>query len=142
MTSASSPVPEPAVNPESQPYWDAANEGVLLLGKCGQCGEFHHYPRRMCPLCRSCDVSWVPAAGYGSIYSFSTLRRAEIPYVLAWVVLDEQVGMMTNIIECDPDAVSVGQRVKIAFVAAGSGQKVPMAAPLSDASPATAGDHR
>jgi uncharacterized protein len=68
------PVPEPEINPESQPYWAAANEGVLLVGNCGQCGEFHHYPRRICPLCRSSDVSWVPAAGYGSIYSLSTLR--------------------------------------------------------------------
>jgi uncharacterized OB-fold protein len=37
----------------------------------------------MCPLCRSSDAFWVPAAGYGSIYSFSTLRRAEILDVAA-----------------------------------------------------------
>jgi uncharacterized OB-fold protein len=140
MASPALDIPEPEINPESEPYWLAANQGVLLLGKCARCGEFHHYPRRMCPLCNSLDVSWVPAGGYGTIYSFSPLWRTETPYTLAWIVLDEQVGMMTNIIDCDPRVLAVGQRVKIVFPELSSGQKVPMAALGPGESPATGGD--
>lgn len=122
-------VPDPQMDPETEPYWQAANEGVLLLGLCASCGAYHHYPRHKCPLCGSIEVSWVPASGAGAIYSYSTLRRADPPYALAWIELDEQVGMMTNIIDCDLDSLAVGQRVGIVFVPSASGQKVPMATP-------------
>jgi uncharacterized protein len=142
MSSPSLDIPEPEINPESEPYWLAANDEVLLLGKCGRCGEFHHYPRRMCPLCNSTDVSWVPAGGSGAIYSFSTLWRTETPYTLAWIVLDERVGMMTNIVDCDPRGLAVGQRVKIVFAEISSGQKVPMAAPQPGQPAAAVGDRQ
>ena len=39
----------PAVSLETQAYWDAAAQGKLLVKKCTACGQFHHYPRALCP---------------------------------------------------------------------------------------------
>jgi uncharacterized OB-fold protein len=129
MTTPST-VPDPQINPETEPYWAAANDEVLLLGHCHSCGEHHHYPRHVCPLCGSSDIAWVPASGTGTIYSHSTLRRADPPYVLAWIQLDEGVGLMTNIVDCDVDSLAIGQPVAIVFVPSASGQNVPMATPV------------
>ena len=39
----------PAVNLETQPFWDATAEGKLLIKKCTACGEPHFYPRTHSP---------------------------------------------------------------------------------------------
>ena len=54
---------DPQMNPGDEPYFQAAAEGKLLLKKCNQCGEHHHYPRAMCPFCWSDKVEWVQAKG-------------------------------------------------------------------------------
>ncbi len=119
-----------ALNPGDQPYFDAAAEGRLLLKKCGECGEHHHFPRALCPFCLSEDVRWVQAKGTGAIYSYSVSRRAgPIPYCIAYVTLDEGVTMMTNIVDCDLDAVRIGQQVRVVFRKTEGGVSMPMFAP-------------
>lgn len=120
---------EPNTNPEVKPYWDACNEGRLVLRKCGGCGKVHYYPRGICPFCFSTDGSWVDASGKGKIYSFSVMERANPPFTLAYVTLEEGVSMMTNIIDCDFSKIKIGQDVKVVFQDSDTGQKVPMFTP-------------
>ena len=121
----------PPVNPENTAFYEAAREGKLLVGKCGECGECHYYPRLICPHCFSDKVQWVPAKGTGVIYSHSTLRRGvPVPYTVAYVTLDEGVSMMSNIVDCDPDQLSIGDRVRLVFKAAEDGTAVPMFSPV------------
>ena len=91
----------PAVNLETQPFWDATAEGKLLYKKCTACGEPHFYPRTHCPFCFSDKTEWVEASGQGTIYTYSVMRRAAIPYAIAYVTLAEGPTMMTNIVDCD-----------------------------------------
>ena len=119
----------PPVNTETQPFFDAAAEGKLLYGKCSACGEPHFYPRRHCPFCFSDKVEWVPASGSGTIYTYSVMRRAPVPYCIAYVTLAEGPTMMTNIVDCDLDAVKIGQAVKLVFKPTDGGPSVPMFTP-------------
>jgi uncharacterized OB-fold protein len=89
----------------------------------------HHYPRALCPHCFSDKLDWKQASGKGKIYTYSVMRRAPEPYVIAYVTLDEGVSMMTNIVECDFDKVRVDLPVKVVFKASENGQPVPMFAP-------------
>jgi len=41
--------------------------------------------------------------------------RDELPYVLAYVELDEGVRLLTNIVGCAPERVAVGMRVSVVF---------------------------
>ena len=117
----------PAINPENARYFEAAKEGKLQLGKCNECGEVHFYPRVLCPHCFSDRTVWVPAKGTGVIYTYSTMRRGvPAPYTIAYVTLDEGVSMMTNIVDCDTDAIKIGDRVKLVFKPAEDGTPVPM----------------
>ncbi len=125
-------IPAPAVNAEIKPYFDAAAEGRLLIKRCRDCGEHHHYPRAICPHCFSANTEWVAAKGTGSIHTCSVLRRGvPVPYCIAYVTLDEGVSMMTNIVDCDLDAVRIGQRVKVVFTPTDGGPPVPMFAPAA-----------
>ena len=122
-------IPAPAATLETQAYWDATAKGKLLVRHCTACGEKHHYPRSICPFCFSDKTEWTEASGKGTLYSFSVMRRAAEPYVMAYVTLAEGPTMMTNIVDCDFDALKVGQAVKVVFVPSEGGAAVPMFTP-------------
>ena len=118
---------DPLLNVGDERYFEAAKQGKLLLKKCSACGQVHYFPRGICPFCFSSKVDWLEAKGTGTIYSYSVSRRAgPIPYCIAYVTLDEGVTMMTNIVDCDLDAIRIGQRVKVVFKPTDGGPPVPM----------------
>ena len=53
------------------------------------------------------------ASGNGTIYTYSVMRRAPMPYAIAYVTLDEGPTMMTNIVDCDLDEIRIGQAVSL-----------------------------
>ena len=116
----------PPVNPETQAFWDAASQGKLLIKKCTACGEVHFYPRNICPFCFSDKTEWIEASGKGTVYSFSVMRRAPVPYAIAYVELAEGPRIMTNIVDCDLNAIKIGQAVRLVFKASEGGPPVPM----------------
>ena len=119
----------PHIVPETREYWEAAKDGRLLIKTCNACSKRYFYPRRFCPYCMSDDTAWLETKGTGVIYSYSIMRRVEIPYVLAYVKLDEGPIMMTNIVECPFDDVKIGQPVRVAFRPSDGGPPVPMFTP-------------
>jgi uncharacterized protein len=129
MAEQSRRIPAPRPDPESAPYWDAAKRGVLMLKRCATCGAAHHFPRPVCPFCMSAETRWIEASGQGVVYSFSVMRRVPQPYALAYVTLEEGVTMMTNLVDCDLDALAVGMRVRVAFKPSDGGPPVPMFTP-------------
>ena len=116
----------PPMNPEIQPFFDAATQGKLMVKRCAACGQSHHYPRALCPHCGSDRTEWREASGQGTIYSYSVMRRVTVPYAIAYVTLPEGVTMLTNIVDCDLDGLRVGQAVKVVFKPTDGGPPVPM----------------
>ena len=116
------PAPEP--NPETKPYWDAAAEGGLLIRRCAACGRAHHYPRALCPFCFSDRTEWQTASGNGTLYSFSVMQRAPVPYAIAYVTLDEGPRMMSNLVDCDFDTIRIGMKLKAVFKPTEGGLKL------------------
>ena len=70
-------LPTPDISTE--PYWAAARDGRLLIQRCGTCGCAYFYPRSFCPECWSEDVAWEQASGLGTLYTFSIVRRNDLP---------------------------------------------------------------
>lgn len=116
------PRPVPDVTPETEPFWSRAADGKLLLSECDDCGLVYHYPRALCPDCFSDDVEWIESSGRGEIYAYSTAKtisgwpEERLPLVIAYVELEEGPRMMTNVTDCDPDAVEIGDEVEVTFV--------------------------
>jgi uncharacterized OB-fold protein len=112
----------PTIEPESQPFWDAAKEGRLLIQRCGACGAAQHYPRPFCVSCWSDQVRWEDASGRGTLYTYSTVYVNDLPpfgdrlpYVAAAVDLEEGPRLMTNIVGVDPSELRVGMAVQVDF---------------------------
>lgn len=122
-------IPAPKVLPETLPYWQAADEGQLLVKRCTACGAHHHYPRDICPFCLSDATEWTIAAGTGTLYSFSTMGQGDAAYTIACVTLDEGPTMLSNVVGCEPATLSVGQRVRVVFQPSDGGHAVPMFTP-------------
>ncbi len=114
--------PIPEVQPWTEEFWKATKQHRLLIQKCGSCASLIFYPRKRCPECWSLDLGWQEAAGTAKVHTFTIVRdmvepkfMPDLPYVLAMVDLDENIRMMTRIVECDPEVVKIGMNVEVVF---------------------------
>lgn len=123
--------PDPVINLETQAYWDAARQGQLLLKRCEDCGHTHYYPRAICPHCLSSRTQWYPASGRGTVYTYSVMRRAPVPYAIAYVTLEEGVTMMTQLVDCDFNRLRIGQPVRVTFRTTEGGHGLPVFTPVT-----------
>jgi uncharacterized protein len=118
-------IPAPQPHPETKAFWDAAAEGRFLIRVCTACGKAHWYPRPICPFCFSPETHWTEASGRGRIYSFSVMRRAEVPYAIGYVTLAEGPTMLTNLVNCNFDGLAIGREVRLVFTPSEGGPMVP-----------------
>ncbi len=114
--------PLPHLDEENRPWWEALKRHELYLQKCRDCGAIRYYPRAQCPECLSPRTEWVRASGRGKVYTFTTTWqnqaagfRESLPYVMAYVELDEGPKMLTNIIDCGPEQVKIGMPVEVVY---------------------------
>lgn len=109
--------PEPkSPQMDVEAFWAATEREELLIKECRDCGAPHFYPRMVCPHCLSDRVEWKAVSGRGEIYSCSTLMRKGQPgHTIAFVRLEEGVTLMTNIVDADPQSLSIGQPVQAVF---------------------------
>jgi len=112
----------PEADAFTRAYWEAATQGRLLVRRCADCGRAHHYPREFCPRCWSENVTWEPASGRATLYTWSVVHRNDlppfgerVPYVAAVVDLAEGPRMMTEIVECEAAGLRAGMAVEVRF---------------------------
>ncbi|MEC9316193.1 MAG: Zn-ribbon domain-containing OB-fold protein [Actinomycetota bacterium] len=116
--------PSPHASWETRGYWEGAGRGALVLQKCGNCSLVQHRPRGVCAHClKSADLEHFPASGRGEIYSYTVTEQNQAkgfaeacPYVMAYVTLEEGPRLLTVIVDCDPDVVTIGMPVVAGFV--------------------------
>ena len=118
MSGAGIPLPRPTQL--SKPHWDGCREGVLRVQCCGACGAYVFIPQPVCSHCQSDALGWVQSSGRGTLYSFTTVHRPqspafEVPYTVAIIELDEGFHMLSNLVECEPEAMQIGMRLEVTF---------------------------
>jgi uncharacterized OB-fold protein len=108
----------------SQHFWSRAANGTLVLQRCISCRQFQFYPRSLCASCAG-ETEWVEASGYGTLYTYTIIRQnrseafaALSPYVVGMVELDEGVRMMSNVVDCDIEDVTVGMSLEAVILRA------------------------
>jgi uncharacterized OB-fold protein len=132
--------PLPVEDHLSKPFWDGCREHRLLIKECITCGKAHFPPGPVCTHCRSRDLKWIEATGYGKVYSWIIVRhpvpseiyQEEIPYVVALVDLAEGVRMPSNIVGCTPEDVHAGMQVELIFRDLPEGVSLPQYRPLAN----------
>jgi uncharacterized OB-fold protein len=127
-------VPTPTA--DTQPYWDGLNEGRLRLQCCADCGKLRHYPRPVCDACFSMNATWKDASGDGRVHSWTVTHhafhpgwKADLPYTLVTVDLDEGVRMQAQLRRLDASELRIGLPVRVAYEKATEGLMLPVFEP-------------
>jgi uncharacterized protein len=111
--------PVPVEEPETAGYWQALREHRLSIQRCETCDLWIHYPLPECPSCAG-PIAYVAASGSGTIYSYTVVNREfglqfEVPYISAYVDLDEGVRLATAIVGCEIDDIEIGTPVHVTY---------------------------
>jgi acetyl-CoA acetyltransferase/uncharacterized OB-fold protein len=114
--------PLPQLTPFNEWFWTSGADGQLRIQRCRDCKALVHPPVPICPKCRSLEWEPSPVSGRGTVIGFTVnahqwLPGFEPPYVIANVALadDPTIRLTTNIVDCGPDAVQIGQEVAVRF---------------------------
>ena len=121
----------PSVTAADAPFWEATRRHELLIYRCRNCGSFP-VPGGRCTACDTPRTEWVKASGRGEVYTFVVFRQAfhpawaaDVPYNAAYVKLEEGPLLLTSIVECENDAITVGMPVEVVFDDVTSGVTLP-----------------
>jgi uncharacterized protein len=108
-------------------FWRETPRRYNLGGsKCTACGTVYFPPRPVCPRCTSHRQSiekMVPfqLTGAGEVLSYTIVHEAaegfemQVPYVLALVRTDEGPVLTGQVVDVDPERVTIGMRVRPTF---------------------------
>lgn len=132
----SRPLPRPT--DQTGEFWAATAEGRFVIQRCGRCEQAIFYPRVNCPKCGSTDLGAEDASGRGTVFTYTVARRpthrafAEAgAYVIAIVELEEGPHVTTNIVDCDPEVVTIGMPVELTFADEVDGIALPLFRPTA-----------
>jgi len=117
--------PLPEITPVNAPFWEAAKAGRLVMQKWADCGSWIFCPRPVCVECNSERLEWIEVSGRGKIFSFTVIREVvgsalrgfapDIPYVTAWIDLEEGPRICSNIVGCPIENAAIGMAVEVVF---------------------------
>ena len=114
------PLPLPSL--DDKPYWEGLTRHELLVQRCAGCGAFRHPPRPMCAECGSMEIDWHKASGKGTVYSYTIVPQAthpawrdKVPYNVVIVELEEDVRLVSNLVDVQNEDIKVGLPVEVVY---------------------------
>lgn len=93
----------------------------LEAGKCAGCGYIAFPPRFVCPECGSREFELVKLTPAGTIVTYTIVHVAaeefssETPLPIAIIETEEGARLTAQVVDCDPEDVEIGKRVKLIF---------------------------
>jgi uncharacterized OB-fold protein len=132
----------PLVTEETQPFWDAARDGRLLVQRCESCGSKSFPPRAICRVCRSRETSFIEIESVGHVYSFTVnhqrwLPELEVPFAIVLVEFVDHPGVRIagRLRGCPHQEIAVGMKVEVGFEPGPGGFAVPSFTRARDEAP-------
>lgn len=126
----------PTTTADTKFFWEALKEGKLLIQRCTGCETLRHPPRPMCPRCNSLAWDTVESSGRGEVYSFVMPRHPTWPwfegtYIVALIELEEGTRIVSNLVDVEPEQVTIGMPVQARIEAFDGGASLPQFFPRS-----------
>lgn len=115
------PLPRPDIYTKTSPFWEAANQGKLLLQYCKDSHKFQWFPRSGSVFNGKRNIEWRESSGRGTVYSWTLSVAAwpghedRVPYLCAYVELEEGVRVLANLFNVKPEDVKIGMPVKLTW---------------------------
>ena len=111
----------PELSDHNRAFWTGGSDGRLLIQYCQRCSRWQHPAESNCRGCGGVVVE-KPTSGLGRVFTYTINHHpfnhtVPAPYVIAVVQLDEQddLRLITNIVDCEPDTVRLGMAVEVQF---------------------------
>jgi uncharacterized OB-fold protein len=112
------------VDVDTAEFWHHVDNETLAFQRCTGCRRLRFYPQERCPHCGNADYAWLQTSGRATVRTWSVIHnasnpwfRARLPYVVAVVEIDDdpRLRMLANIVNCAPDEVHMGQKLRVVF---------------------------
>jgi uncharacterized OB-fold protein len=133
------PGPLPALEPRTEAFWRACRAGRLEFTRCVLCDFLIHPARPVCPRCRGRNLDAARVSGRAHLFSYTINHQRwypgqEVPYVIGLVELVEQpnLRLVTNIVNCPPEAVRIGMALRVVFSNVSDDVALPLFEPVPD----------
>jgi uncharacterized OB-fold protein len=115
-------------------WWDQAAADKLVIQRCTGCEVLRHPPRPMCDACRSIEWDFVEASGRGQLASFTVIHHPQIPgyeypLTIGLVDLEEGTRIISQVVDCERDAISIGMALEATIHEDEDGFKLPVFRP-------------
>ncbi|HJQ16043.1 MAG TPA: Zn-ribbon domain-containing OB-fold protein [Allosphingosinicella sp.] len=114
--------PTPRAYSFSKPFWEATREKKVVIQYCPATGNYQFFPKPVSVFTGKSDLEWREVSGRGEVFTYTTACMARppfaghTPFLIATITLDEGVNMIANVINCAADQISVGMRVRPAWI--------------------------
>jgi uncharacterized OB-fold protein len=115
------PAPKANLFVDTEAFWQATERGELMLQYCPDSKQFQHFPRPVSIYTGRRNLQWRKVSGKGTIYACTIVRvpgpglEGRLPLSVVTVELEEGVRILGNVLNRDPTAVAIGQRVELAW---------------------------
>ena len=116
-------------------WWSrVAKDEVIPIQRCAACQKLRHPPRPMCDECGSQDFDSIDASGKATLHTFTVIHYPQVPgyeYPIIAIIVDLEEGerMASNLVECEPEDVSIGMAVEALIHEDEDGFKIPFFRP-------------
>jgi uncharacterized protein len=117
----------PELTEHNRAFWTGGADGRLHVPYCEPCGRWVLPPEPACPACDA-PLDTRAVSGDGTVFTYTVNQHpfnpaVPPPYVIAIVELVEQddLRLAANIVDCQPDSVTVGMPVAVRFEEQASG---------------------
>jgi uncharacterized OB-fold protein len=106
-------------------FWREQENRYNLIGmKCNNCGKVYFPPKDMCTSCHRLSIGKMEKFkinGTGKVISYSIVHEGpeafqmQIPYIIAIIEFDEGTRVTGQIVDCEPEEVSIDMPVHTVF---------------------------
>jgi len=106
-------------------FWRNQDQRYNLMGsECEICGRKFFPDKTMCPVCHRKSIGKMKSfrfSGNGTIESYTMVHvgmpqfKSQVPYILAYIALDEGDHVLGQLVDCVISEVSIGMKVEMVF---------------------------
>lgn len=89
--------------------------------KCSKCSQIFFPKRVVCPDCKKQDFENIKLSGKGILNTFTIIRvppagfADQVPYAIGIVELEEGIKITTQITDCNPEMLKIGDKMVTEF---------------------------
>ncbi|MBW2420730.1 MAG: OB-fold domain-containing protein [Deltaproteobacteria bacterium] len=125
---------KPPMGEDNGWWWEQAAADKLVIQRCTECQVLRHPPRPMCDSCRSIEWDFVEASGRGELASFTVIHHPQIPgyeypLTIGLIDLEEGTRIVSQLVDCERDSVSIGMALEMTIHEDEDGFKLPVFRP-------------